>query len=465
MAVLALTAPAVAQESQFQADLRREGEQIKESCNELNVKALGGCIVTLATADPFHIAAGSLPPQNGIGLGLAFVEHYTPNERWRISWNADAVNAFSGAWRAGAYLKIVHIPDEPPIGVRPAGGGSPANRVTIREYPVFNAYAQTISLDKLLFFGPGPGSVASGKSVYGERQTILGTSAIVPLSMASMAPSIDALRPSFVGAINGRFVDVRSNTSEDVPSTDAVYDDRSAPGLSQQPNFLQLEEGIRLKPSLLDDWLRLNYLVDFQQFLANEASHSSFHRWTLDLRHDIPLYRNVSSTGPKDTNGPDECFQAVGSNTCPPISTSRNRQGTATLRFFTSSSSAGDGNSVPFYFQPTLGGSDLNGQRILAAFDDYRFRGPKAMAFQESVEHSIWGPFGVQVLAEQAKISDASGDFGASSSINSFALGLTVRAGGFPVMSFSMAWGGGQRHFIGTMDSSLLGGSSRPSLY
>ena len=33
---------------------------------------------------------------------------------------------------------------------------------------------------------------------------------------------------------------------------------------------------------------------------------------------------------------------------------------------------------VPFYFQPTLGGSDINGQRLLSGYDDYRFRGAES---------------------------------------------------------------------------------------
>ncbi len=41
--------------------------------------------MTVATDDPFHVAVGSLPPLNGTALGLAFAEHYTPNERWRIT--------------------------------------------------------------------------------------------------------------------------------------------------------------------------------------------------------------------------------------------------------------------------------------------------------------------------------------------------------------------------------------------
>jgi hypothetical protein len=107
-----LAAPALAQESRFQSDLRREGEDLKESCSGFNPKALVGCIVTVATEDPFHVAIGSLPPLNGMGFGLAFAEHYTPNEQWRISWNADSVFATSGSWRAGAYEKLIHIPDD-----------------------------------------------------------------------------------------------------------------------------------------------------------------------------------------------------------------------------------------------------------------------------------------------------------------------------------------------------------------
>jgi len=43
----------------------------------------------------------------------------------------------------------------------------------------------------------------------------------------------------------------------------------------------------------------------------------------------------VSSTGPKETNGPDECFQSVGSTGCPPVSYSRNREGTVGFRLLT----------------------------------------------------------------------------------------------------------------------------------
>jgi hypothetical protein len=120
---------------------------------------------------------------------------------------------------------------------------------------------------------------------------------------------------------------------------------------------------------------------------------------------------------------------------------------------------------VPFYFQPTLGGSDINGQRLLSAYDDYRFRGANLIALQESVEHSIWGPIGAYLLLEQGKVTAEGEGLGFGDLARSVAVGLTLRAGGFPVINFTFAWGTNSHHIIGSIDPSLLGGSSRPSLY
>ena len=87
---------------------------------------------------------------------------------------------------------------------------------------------------------------------------------------------------------------------------------------------------------------------------------------------------------------------------------------------------------MPFYFQPTLGGSDINGQRLLSGYDDYRFRGANLIALQESVEHSIWGPIGAYLLVEQGKVTAEGEGLGLSDLAHSFAVGLTLRAGGFP---------------------------------
>jgi len=69
-------------------------------------------------------------------------------------------------------------------------------------------------------------------------------------------------------------------------------------------------------------------------------------------------------------------------------------------------------------------------------------------------------------MADQGRVALTRGDLGFSHLRHSFALGLTLRACGFPMIHMMFAWGGPEgRHNIFNMNSSLLLGSSRPSLY
>ena len=125
------------------------------------------------------------------------------------------------------------------------------------------------------------------------------------------------------------------------------------------------------------------------------------------------------------------------------------------------------GHVVPFYIQPTLGGSDINGNAALPSYQDYRFRAPNVMLLRETFEHSIWTlPIGFAFIADQGKVGLTRGDLGSNPWIHSFATGLTLRAGGFPQVYLLFAWGGKEgTHTIANVNTSLLGGSTRPSLY
>lgn len=445
--------PADPKETRFDAEMRLEQEHLAEDCGSL--KKLTSCAATLVTDHPFHLAIGSIAPQNGFGVGPAVVTHFTP-KNWRTTLSGDAVFAPGGAWRAGTYLKLFHTKIEPP---RLAQPGERARPIRITEYPVYNVYAQGISLPKLSYYGIGSTTGMSDKTVYGMSETVLGGSATIPLN--TVAPR---LKVGLLLDANGRLFDIRGGSEVDIPSIETRFNEATAPGLTAQPSFAQFGEGVRLRPWLFNDRLQLGYTVLYQQFASTESSFS-FRRWTIDLNHQVPLYR--TGGGPSlrsDTNTPNECSVSQSMHACPSVT--RDLWGSVSVRALVSKSQVGDSAAVPFYLQRTLGGSDINGQRALASYDDYRFRGPHLMLFQESIEHALPRlPIGVLLLLEQGKVAAQHESLDFSGLRQSVGMGATFRAGGFPVVTASWHTGGPEgRHFIFSIDTSLLGGGGRPML-
>ena len=181
-------------------------------------------------------------------------------------------------------------------------------------------------------------------------------------------------------------------------------------------------------------------------------------------------------------NGPDDCSGSNGANNvalkhagqkindaapCPVVSTTEKLEGSISLRAFISESFAGQGSVVPFYFSPTLGGSDLNGTPMLASFPDYRFRGPDLLLFRGEFEHSLGKlPLGAYFSVDDGKIGLQRGDISIDHLRHSYIAGLTVHAGGLPLIYFLYAWGSNEgSHTIGSVSPVLLGGSSRPPLF
>lgn len=440
-----------AQETQLGADFRKEGEALKKDCSSLT--SLFGCAEDLFTDHPLHITAGSLAPQNGIGFGPAFVAHKTPNESWRLSWDVDAVATANGSWRAGAYMTAVW--DRHGI-IKQDKTPTKKSNLAVTEYPVFHLYAQAISLNKLTYFGEGQSTTDIARSYFGMTQTIVGANAVFPV--------LPKLKMALLGEANGRFVDLGPSRGQTSPSIEQLYTPASAPGLGSQPGFAQFGEGVRIRPQLAGGFVRLNYSAIFQEYVASAGSKFSFERFTLDLAHEFPLYRRTRLLVPNDFNGPDDCSVAAGTHSCPSIT--RNLEGSFGLRFLMSDSFVPSGNAVPFYFQPTLGGSDINGNAALPSYQDYRFRAPNNLLARASFEHSIWGPLGLTAMIDEGKVAVTRGDLDFTHLRHSYSAGLTLRAGGFPMVSLLFSWGGREgTHTTANLNPSLFGGSARPSLY
>ena len=456
LALVCFSEIAVAQnETRFQSDLRREGVALK-ACGQIS--KIADCGQTLVLGQPLHIAVGSLAPGNGFGAGLALVEHKNFANEWRTNFNFDVVATKNSSWRAGGYMKAYKL-----------SGGT-----QFHSAPLYYLYSQSISLNRVDYFGLGPSTTTATHTTFGFSENVTGVQAVLPISLHDKPPEF-----AIVAELNGRFPSVRPGVESDIPSINSLFSEGTAPGLSRQPVFVQPSAGLRLVPALFKDRVRLNYLVEFQQFVAAGDSAYSFRRFSGDFSHEIPLstlsktigkYYENNQSPVFPHNGPDYCGGAGREEQampCPKASLTRKLEGSIGLRALLSESFAGKGSNVPFYFLPTLGGSDIDGSSMLASYPDYRFRGPVLLLFRGIFEHSLGTlPIGALFSADGGKIGLRRDDISLDHFRHSFGAGLTVRAGGLPVISFLYAWGGSEgSHTITNVAPSLLGSSARPSLF
>src|SRR6185437_760694 len=72
---------------------------------------------------------------------------------------------------------------------------------------------------------------------------------------------------------------------------------------------------------------------------------------------------------------------------CNAIAGQQCRFANVVLKGLVTTSYSGD-HSVPFYYQPTLGGTDINGVDTLRGLSDYRLRAPNRLLMQAELYHT-----------------------------------------------------------------------------
>ena len=137
--------------------------------------------------------------------------------------------------------------------------------------------------------------------------------------------------------------DVGSGTDERYPSTETLFDDQSAPGLAEQPDFFHLSTAVFFDFRDLPGKPHKGGLLglSYSRFDDLDDNQFQFNRYAFDARGYLPL-------------GSVARVFAV--------------------RFFASFDDAPSGSRVPFYLQDTLGGS-----QTLRGFREFRFRDTNLM--------------------------------------------------------------------------------------
>lgn len=433
LSTLALCMPLMAQEGGFKADLRREKQEVASSCSKKDLKALAGCAQVLLTGKPLHIAVESFPPGNGLGFGLGFHEEYNTT-LWRLSLDSVGDATLNASWKAGIYGKAIFTGRRKIVVVTEDTGNSPATPSPSTEprRPTFNLQLETITLNQLAFYGLGNDTSKSNRAFYGMDHRFAGINAEIPLR-AGLA---------VLGELGGRSFSLRGRHGQDSPSIEQIFSPASAPGHFGGESYLQTGGGISFDRQL-GRLLRVNYLAKLQQFHATDSSIFSFRRFTANVDHRFAwLHTHAAANGNKTSA----------------------EVGSVSLSGTLIESIARSGSVVPFYLQPTLGGTDINHDRRLSSYPDYRYRAPNLWVARATVEHIIKGPVGAIAWAESGKVGLTRDSLDFSHLRHSFAVGATLKAGNFPFLSLLFAWGGHEgTHTI--VDIKGLGTSKGPSLY
>ena len=201
--------------------------------------------------------------------------------------------------------------------------------------PFVEVYARRRDSPQEDFYGLGPESLEDDRSNFALRDTFVRVTPALRQGYLTAGMNLGYLDPS-----------IGSGTDTSMPSTDEIFEPSEVPGLDAQPTFGVIEPFVEFATldRAIEDRAGGRYRVRFTRYADRDLDQFSFNGWDVDLRQYIPFVHDTHMLA---------------------------------LRAWASSSEPSDGDSVPFYLQPTLGGSNS-----LRGFRTFRFRDRSALLMQ-----------------------------------------------------------------------------------
>jgi hypothetical protein len=262
-------------------------------------------------------------------------------------------------------------------------------------------------------------------ALYKSRQTAAGFHLANPLTnWASVGFSFDYLRPQ-----------IRPVLASDRPAITDVYTEETAPGIAYQPDFLRFGPEARLRSDPM--------FLEFAELSAEYA----FYR---DLDGGSYSFRQLRATGRVgydmliQTENTASNRSALSNFLCSPRPAKECSLGTLTVSAHMVLSQTDSASQVPFYFQPTLGGVDMQGMDTLRGFRDFRFRAPNLMLFQAEYLRGIWGPLGLLSFVDIGRVALRPSDLAFEHLRHDIGVGLYFSAGNHVLLRAYIGFGTGE---------------------
>jgi hypothetical protein len=228
------------------------------------------------------------------------------------------------------------------------------------------------------------------------------------------------------GRIESLWPELEEGQSKDVPSFEQRFTEETLPGLTVQPHFAHYETFVNVNyPYDLNarGFTGGDYRLAFSYVRDGEQDLYSFRRLTGEVQQRIPGFRDDQRL---------------------------------TLHGLISTSYTPTGNTVPFYFQGTLGGAGsvraVNDEIIgtdgskatLRGFNDLRFRGPHLLLLQGEYRWTVWGPIDATAFVDAGKVTLSRSDLDLTDLEHDYGGSLSLMTGDATALRVDFGFGGGE---------------------
>lgn len=289
--------------------------------------------------------------------------------------------------------------------------------------PRIETYARFRELPTLDYFGLGPTSPNSAFT-FGERELLAGASASWPiLGWLRLFALAEYRRPLLEGGGNPR-------------SVERQFTEATAPGLTTQPHFVRYGLGTELRQPAEPPYAA-DATLDYSIFQDLDGGHSSFGQF----RTTATWTTTFTRVTPSDTAAHGSLIDKV---FCTSATVRGCNYGAITARGRLTISNTFPGSTVPFYYQPTLGGTDIDGFDTLRGFTDYRFRAPDYWLGQLEYSRTLYGPLGWLAFYDIGKVALGTSQLDFNHVRQDFGPGLVFQIAGHQLLRAYAGFGGGE---------------------
>lgn len=475
--------------------------QDRANCTRLkgNPKLITDCVEALFSQNPIHFTVSSLPPGNGIALGVVldqqrhYLTTFTPSQEsvfnsdptkrqgtfepqaslgfvdaklaligsTNLSWVATgSLSWLPAAYRAGQRTDIHGVVHQ-------------CNRLGVlctQSVLAVHVEATHQQLNTISFYGFGPRS-SNLKHTFGQTNTYGNVSVSLPI--------FDWLSVS--GGVLG--IGTELPLSKDPLAVLNSFVPAQVPGLATQPTYFHSRIGFVTRPMF--DWnpvtndsddnhtgplMKKNLLftlrngIDYHWYTAAGDSQYSFRQFVFNGDETIKLGSNVRRVVyGKDLHGfVQSAFYHLLRRACGETDslagydnpvllkvTDQCDYGRLDLRATVIASQTSGASVIPFYLQPTVGGSDFNSQVSLRGYPNYRFRDRNATFSQIEYSVPVRDPFGLLVFYDAGTAGPTFGSLSYGHLRQDGGVGTTIRIQGNVVGQAYLAWGAGHGPTLG----------------